>query len=280
MYENVVIGVDNDSDGRDSLVLADALAAAGARISLTHIWSRLEGVVSAATDAPWPAQEAEALLKGVAAHLPRAGRTIGREAGTVRDGLHALCAELGADLLVVGTGHRTAGIVHGSPCDVAVASPGLAGGGWELKRVTVGSEHPVDDASVIAAARELATSQGGGLDVVSVLAPPSAWTPGPVAAAEVLAEISGDAEAERRAELVAAGAQDARVAEGNPVLLLSQESAGHDLLVLGADTRRGRSPGLAASRTIDALLGRARGPVLVTARDRHDHDEGTPRPEG
>ena len=108
MFNNVVVGVDDDEGGRDAIALAKMLAAAGQR---THLRPGLSGrhrvVAGYAPRLRDRQHERSAVLEmrraetGVEAKLRCYGSpSVGR-------GLHELAELTGADLLVIGSSRRS-----------------------------------------------------------------------------------------------------------------------------------------------------------------------------
>lgn len=275
-FTHPVVGVDGREGGQDAIALAGLLAAPAAELELAHVWLMLEGLGAAALGAR-PGEDAERLLREAEQHAGVAGRRRPRYDSSVAAGLHHLCEESHADLLVVGSCHRQGAgrvllgddaraAVHTAPCAVAVAPRGFAAADRAIRRVGVGWRGTDEDAEALAIARRLAAEHEAELHVLTVVGP----APGPVVAqpyayAEVVMDLEGQRvrEAQERQDRLEGVA--GRVVVGRSDDELRRLSEGVDLLVLGS---RGYGPvrRLLLGSTADALLGDAHCPVLVVPR--------------
>jgi nucleotide-binding universal stress UspA family protein len=271
----------------------------------------LAQVIAAATDA-------RLLLVGVGWEppLPGAGDhaqlrdSLEAELRTVRDELapdatvrfmydmspaHALrriAKEEGADLIVVGSHHRSRlhrltstdcamQVVHGAPCAVAVA-PDHVAPCRAIKRIGVGVDGSPESAAALDMALDIARPTGAELYLLAVASDVYAGSPNLVAGAEYLdtyhevldvrvnAARSSIDHALARCEGVRSHG-DVRV--GDPSGSLTGLSADCDLLVLGS-RRWGTLRRLAIGSTSEYVMHHAACPVLVPPRGASDeHDE-------
>jgi nucleotide-binding universal stress UspA family protein len=138
MYSNVVVGIDGGPAGRDAIALAATLMSAGSRMTLMHV--RVLNPAVRAGSAVFDTESREASEKLLAQERVCAApsaRTLTVLGSGVAAGLHDAAESRGADLLVVGACHRSAGvglmcgdsirsILDQAPCAVAVAPRGFA----------------------------------------------------------------------------------------------------------------------------------------------------------
>ncbi len=182
MFENVLVGVDGGPGGDDAVALARQLAGPGARVILANIY----GSVS------WPPGsggmfledqriEAQAYLEREHDRWPET-TTVCVCASTVGRGLHELAARRDADLIVVGSTHRsipgkvfigddTRAAFYGAPCAIAIAPHGHANAQTPLARIGVGYDDTPESHRALAAARRIAQSTGAGITVMRVVGP-------------------------------------------------------------------------------------------------------------
>src|ERR1700678_2809278 len=134
MFENVLVGVDGRSYGRDAIALATRRAGAGAKLTLAHV--RPGEVHPLVAGVPGVLEgergEALALLESERAEADVQAELVSVVAASPGAGLHRQAEEQGADLLVVGScgrsafgramlGDDTRAALNGAPCSVAVA---------------------------------------------------------------------------------------------------------------------------------------------------------------
>ena len=146
-FDNVLVGVNGTSTGRDAIALADRLCARGGRLTLANIvlmptpTYRNFHMTPVGRDR-FAMLERERDAIGVAAELT------GMFAASVGSGLQQLGLDCEADLLVVGSsstgpvrrvlvGHDARGTVAGASCPVAVAPHGYAEQTDEIETVGV-----------------------------------------------------------------------------------------------------------------------------------------------
>jgi nucleotide-binding universal stress UspA family protein len=213
MFDNVLVGVDGRSGGRDAIALARRLA------------SSPGGLVLATVDAGAGAGAGQAL--------------------------HQLAEREHADLLVVGSSRRTGigrvllgettlAALDGAPCAVAVAPRDYAAGAvgpadWQT--IGVGHDGSAESDLALAAARELARRHDVTIRVLAVV-PLQSLPPGSDAPLD-WTDATERAIATQRARLAAIGNVAAEVAYGRPATELERFAAGVQLLVVGS---RGHGP--------------------------------------
>jgi nucleotide-binding universal stress UspA family protein len=176
MYANVVVGSDGRSRGRDAVALANALAPAEVRLSLTHV--RVIAVVpsrgwAGAFDVEEHDRSKELLQRDRDAFAPQA-ETVSIAATSVGAGLHDVAESRHADLIVVGSGHRSAvgrvlagddarSVLHHAPCAVTVAPAGYADGSKRIETIAVAYDGSDESEVALAHAALLAADLGARL---------------------------------------------------------------------------------------------------------------------
>ncbi len=195
--------------------------------------------------------------------------------------LHQLAQERAAELIVVGASHRsvagrlilhstTEAVLHGSPCEVAVAPHGYAAEAAPPRRIGVGYDGTVSARHALARAAELAHWFGATLEVIVVVdlthtMPARAGYPG------IIFDLRSEADrllAEARAALdllPAVAGVELRREEGDPGRLLCDASDTLDLLVVGSRDH-GPLRRLLLGSVSTHVVREARSAVLVTPR--------------
>lgn len=166
--------------------------------------------------------------------------------------MHDLAERLGAAAIVVGSSHRgsvgrllmgdvAAGLLHGSPCPVAVAPRGYESmPGPDLARIGVAFDGTPESGEALAAARAVAERAGGSVSSFTVLEPtdwsgaPAApgWVPSP-AADESRGE-HAQAIAQQALETAPGAVASSEVVHGHVAETLAGLSQELDLLVCGS----------------------------------------------
>jgi len=186
MFENVLVGVDGRSGGRDAVALARHLLAPGGKLTLAHIRSGelrpshavTPGLLGEERDDSARLLEAERAAAEVDAKL------IGIVATSAGRGLHQQAEEQQADLIVVGTcrrglfgramlGDHTRAALNGAPCAVAVAAAGYAERGTPLAKIGVGYDDSSESRAALATALELAAPTDAEVHAIEVVSLPS-----------------------------------------------------------------------------------------------------------
>jgi nucleotide-binding universal stress UspA family protein len=186
MFENVLVGVDGRSNGRDAIALARQLADRDARLTLAHVrdgqlhpsQATAPGMLGDRRAVSQSMLEEERATAAVDAQVVSVGAlNPGR-------GLHEQAESRGADLLVVGScdrgvlgramlGDDTRAALNGAPCAVAVASAGYAEGPAELAEIGVGYNDSPESRAALALARKLARPSGASVRVLEVVSLPT-----------------------------------------------------------------------------------------------------------
>jgi nucleotide-binding universal stress UspA family protein len=190
MFENVLVGVDGSSNGRDAIALASRLADSAGKLTLAHVRTGELNPLVVMTPG-LPAEERQASLEllerdrddtGVQAELRS---VVAASAGA---GLHRLAEELAVDLLVVGSsGHSSFGramlgddtraALNGAPCTVAIAARGYGGqdaqAGNPIARVGVAYNGSPESERALAVARQVARASGASITALEVVSIPA-----------------------------------------------------------------------------------------------------------
>ena len=263
-FDNVLVGVNGTSTGRDAIALADRLCARGGRLTLANIvlmptpTYRNFHMTPVGRDR-FEMLERERDASGVTAELT------GMFAASVGSGLQQLGLDCEADLLVVGSsstgpvrrvlvGDDARGTVAGASCPVAVAPHGYAEQTDEIETVGVACNGGPEAEAAFAVAHEFAAARGARLLALTVVTPiAGAMTDVPTlerAARDSLRQLEG---------------VEGRVAVGMAAGELAAFGDELDLLVVGS---RGHGPlrRLILGSTSMQLAREARCPLLIVPR--------------
>ncbi len=280
IFENVLVGVDGSSNGRDAVALALRLASSGAKLTLAHVRSGELDPFQALTpelldeerEASVALLEGERSAGGVQAELTS---IVAASAGS---GLHRQAEEQGADLLVVGSSGRgsfgramlgddTRAALNGSPCAVAVATRGYgARGGREsnpITRIGVAYNRSPESEHALAVARRVAQASGASIAALEVVSIPAYAFSGPMAPA--IGDSIEEIVAEASARMKKLPEVDGRAVYGLAGEELAAFGEDVELLVVGS---RGYGPlrRLVLGSTSDYLERHARCSLLVLPR--------------
>ena len=275
MFKQIVVGVDKHQGGRDAITLAKHLLARDGELTLAHVLAH-DGPAyrgpTAAYEFSGRAKAAQLLEEvrdevGVDAHLRW------RIAGSVGRGLHELCEEPKADLLVVGSSRRgllgrvliggdTRGALNGSPCAIAIAPTNYAHEPAAMREIGVGYNGSPESEDALYLARRLAAGTNAKLsafEAVSLSA--SSFDAGVLPLSDTVHALVNEA----RDRITALGGVESHAAYGDAAEELALYSASLDLLIVGS---RGYGPlgRLIHGSTSKKLAHMARCPLLVLPR--------------
>jgi nucleotide-binding universal stress UspA family protein len=276
MYENVVVGLNGLARDPDAVALAKALAPCADRLALAHV--RLIVPARGATGA-YDAAEREfsrELLEQARDSFAKDAEIVSTSAMNVGAGLHYVAESRGADLIVVGSCHRSmvgrifAGndarsAMHYAPCAVAVAPAGYATGSAEIK--TIGLAYDESEASQVALAHSalLAADLGARLHIREVaelrVYGATGWAPAPA-----MIEDPDALAAAARERIGPIPAGEINVVTGPVLTELSGLGDMVDLLVCGS-RQQGVAKRVLHGSTSDYLSQHASCPLLVTPAD-------------
>lgn len=282
-FDTVVIGVDGHRGGREAISLAAALLEPGGRLILANVVRPRSAARLGPLFAEVDRRAAAEVLDAERARLeiPALTEVIVRD--SVADGLHAIAARVGADLLVVGSAHRGAvgrivlgddarGVLNGAHCAVAIAPLGVrVPVAW--RTIAVGDDGSAESALALACARRVAARLGAAVRACSAVGPSS------LTYHELSLTDSSDALAVRvvqeRKRLARYSGVETEVLEGDPGEALTELSSEVDLIVIGS---RGQGPWgrLMTGSTSEYLSRRASCPVLILPRGLNPSAAGVP----
>jgi nucleotide-binding universal stress UspA family protein len=174
MFENVLVGLDGRSTGRDAIALARQLLEADGTLTLVHVRpGALAEEESAQAMLEREQVEADVDAQLVAVVASRPGR-----------GLHQQAEDGRADLIVVGScargmigramlGDDTRAALNGAPCAVAIAPAGYATAQRPFTKVGVAYNGSAESEVALQAARTLAGSACASVHALHVVSLPS-----------------------------------------------------------------------------------------------------------
>jgi nucleotide-binding universal stress UspA family protein len=268
-FENVLVGVDGTSTGRDAIALADRLRADGGRLTLAHVILAQAPTYHNFDSTPaWKSKremlQREGDAMGVTAELT------GMFAPAVGAGLHQLAEDCDADLIVVGScsrglvgrvlvGDDARGTVSGATCPVAVAPHDYANRSKEIRTIGVAYNDTAEAEAALAVGRELAARRHSPLRALSVVSPVlGVGQRGQLEAIRALEKAAGD-------RLHSLDGVEGRVVVGVAANELAAFGDEVDVLVVGS---RGHGPlrRLILGSTSMQLTREARCPLLILPR--------------
>jgi nucleotide-binding universal stress UspA family protein len=282
---NLIVGYEESDEGRDALALGRLLAGPGAAgITIVHVtpddsfWmGRDEFERAIELEAATISRHAEALLDN-----PSTETRVIASGGSPARVLTELAEEEGhVDAIVIGSTRRGAlgrvmfgsvgeRLLHGAPCPVAVAPRGFASGRPERPaRVGVAYVATAEAALALAEARKLSAETGASLRFLTVVPPvsPRQVGLGPDAHRFLYEAHERDLDAAINELRDKHGVEaEGRLLEGNPVEVLSEQSADElDLLLIGS---RGYGPvrRVLLGAVSAGVMRKARCPVIVVPR--------------
>jgi nucleotide-binding universal stress UspA family protein len=283
VFKRVLIGID-ESGSRSAIRLGEMLCASDGELTLGHVFpgpAQVYGPLVAEYEAA-VREEPRQLLQKARAQAGIRARLCAQEAPSVGRGLHDLCEQVCADLLVVGSSRRGAverllvgddaqAATNGAPCAVAVA-PHDWTGPTTLTAIGVGYNGSPESQRAIAVAREIADKTGARLSAFEAVSyPTKPFRVPPLPLADAIDAVV----AEARERIEALGGIDAHAGWGEPADQLAGYSASVNLLVIGS---RGYGPvgRLIHGSTSSRLAHSAQCPLLVLPRGAGTRTTGEP----
>jgi nucleotide-binding universal stress UspA family protein len=275
MFNNVIVGIDDQSDSRDAIDLAKRLRADGGELTLAHV-HRGETTPVHSSNRGLETAEHQRSLTVLAKARDQAGVEVGRiciGSASVGRGLHELAEHQHADLLVIGSCHRglvgrvfvnddTEIALNGAPCAVAIAPTGYSDRATAPTEIGVGYNASPESEHAFAIAREYADQRGVKLSAFEVISlPRSGFGVRETPFDESILALVDHA----RERIAALGDVEAHAAYGSAVEELTLYSASLDLLFVGS---RGYGPlgRLMHGSTSLQLARTARCPLVVLTR--------------
>jgi nucleotide-binding universal stress UspA family protein len=273
MFDNAVIGVDDDQAGQDALRLAKQLVSADGALMLVHV-----EVVSLEpapeSDPIWVAQRQQALeqLASLRNEAQVDAELLAVQARSVADGLREAVSRDSA-LLAIGAsrsdeyqrafiGDDTRAVLKDPPCAVAVAPAGYAMRLRGLSKIGVAYNRSPESEQALALAKKLAREHQAELSAFEAV-PEPIYLHHPH---DVEAEIQ-EGVANARRGLAELGDLEPQAASGDAAEELARYAASLDLLVLGSHQHRPVDRLLGGS-TSQRLADRPPCPLLVMSSRR------------
>ncbi len=241
MFKNVLVGVDEQAGGRDTVALAKDLVLTGGELTLAHVHLGDPGFRRSSNVAFDEAerQRSLALLEEVCHEMGIEAGRLSVASSSVGRGLHELAERQRVDLLVVGScrrglmgrvfvGDDTREGLNGAPCAVAVSPAGHANRPNVLREIGVGYDGSPESKHALAVARELAAIGGSKLSAFEAVSIPAGFFG---SGGGTLGETIPNYVERARAQLAALGDVEPHVAYGSVAEELALYSASLDLLV-------------------------------------------------
>lgn len=265
MFQRILVGIDEETRGRDAIALARLLMSRRADLTFAHVYP---GIGSGSTT---NAEASRQLLASVVDESGVDAWTRWIASPSVAAGLRTIAAQTHADLVVIGTTNRSriTRALLGNPttetmgavdCVVAVAPEGYADRVHEIRKVGVAYDGSSPSEGALSLARELVEKTHAELSAFEVVPPPDVFTVRRHQMERAVLALSA-----ARAQLAAHEGVEAHVACGHPVSQLGGFSKTVDILVAGS-----RGAGFAARllhpSTTAALTDVVSCPLLVLTR--------------
>jgi nucleotide-binding universal stress UspA family protein len=285
MYTKIIVGHDLHEGGDDALSLGRKLAkATGAQLVVAGVFPF--GMVPVGFEAMWREEEEK-----VAAEIDRLAQESGAQteafpSSSPARGLHGLAEEIEADLIVVGSsrhskvgqvlaGNVGTGLLHGSPCAVAISPRGYSGDDRPLELLVVGVDGSEESRLAVQDGIELARKTGARLKLVAVAElPPMVYGKG--GGASGWSELSRAIEELARKNLdEAAGAvpddvaSEGSVVSGDPAEELAEAGQAAGTVLIVGSRAYGPVRRVLLGSASAALVKAAPCPVVVHPRGAH-----------
>src|SRR5579863_895157 len=169
MFENVLIGIDEHSRGRDAIALAKRLVSPTGKLTFANVHPGFH-LFAKGNNGEFEAIERAAALDLLASVVAESGVDADTEclgADRLGEGLHQLASLTGADLLVLGSSHQgphgRVGLrdevrhaLNGAPCAVAVAPLAYAELGTPITQIGIAYNGSVESRAALATGSALA----------------------------------------------------------------------------------------------------------------------------
>jgi nucleotide-binding universal stress UspA family protein len=277
MFNKVMVGIDEETRGRDAIALAQRLVSDDGQLTFAHVHAgytiHAKGSNSEFEDVA--RDRARQFLAEVVEEsgLDAVARAVG--CPSVGRGLHQLAEASGSDLLVIGSTHRgligrvligdaTRHALNGAPCALAIAPAAYSEQERQVPMGEIGVAYDGSDEScnALEVARALAGETDAKLSAFEAISLPTYFFPGSWKATEESARVYVD---DARKRLEALGDLEGHAAYGDAAEELTVYSASVDLLVVGARDY-GPIGRLMHGSTTHRLADTARSPLLILTR--------------
>lgn len=276
MFDKVLVGIDEQTRGRDAIALAKRLVSPTGKLIFGHVHPHYS-LYQTGDEAEFEALEHQVTLELLSSVIAEAGvdaeaRCMAAE--RIGDGLHRLAESTGADLLVLGSSREgqngrvwlREGVRHalnGAPCAIAVAPLAYTELGTPLTQIGIAYNGSDESRFALETGRSLATELHAGALAFQALQPPSREAQ--LDPFDGLEQLMREHEAKARERIVYETGVGACASCGDPVEELSVFSGSVDLLILGSRDY-GPVGRLVHGSTTHRLLGYARSPLLILTR--------------
>lgn len=276
MFNRVLVGIDEQSRGRDAIALATRLVSPHGDLIFGHVHPgfAVRGKGATGEFEAIEQQAAQRLLVSVIAESGVDAEACCVGADRIGGGLHRMAESTGADLLVLGSsregqngrvwlrdGVRNA--INGAPCAVVVAPLEYAELGTPITQIGVAYNGSAESRAALDVGRGLATELGANAIAFQALQRPVYEAQS--VSGDALAAATREIELDRRERLVEEMGIDACTSCGDTVQEISIFSGSVDLLIVGSRDY-GPVGRLVHGSTTHRLLGYARSPLLILTR--------------
>lgn len=275
MYVNVVVGINGLAGDQDAVALAKALVPGHDRLVLAHV-CLIEAVASRGSSGAFDVAARDAsreLLEQQRSTLSQDAEVLSTAATSVGAGLHEVAESRGADLIVVGSCHRSAvgrifvgddarSALHHAPCTVAVAPAGYASGPGKTGKIAVAYDGSEESKVAMAHASLLAADLGAEVVTRSIVEPHVYGGGGWMSAVSALEDAESAVVAARK-RLGDANGAELEVIVGPVREELAALSERVDVLVCGSRHQPGVKRVVLGS-TSDYLARHSACPLLIT----------------
>lgn len=271
MYRNVLVGADRRDGSVDAAALARVLAPHCERMSLINVCDKYYPGMRGGAPDEYAADKDHSLelLRTIRDRSGLDAELLSVAATTVGAGIKAAAGKIAADLIVVGSCHRSAigrvvsgndamSTLHQAPCAVAIAPRGYATAGGTMKTIGVAYDGSHQSTVALTAGRHLAQEVAAtvkALDVEQITVHGFAWVAAYAESEQILISNA-------RQRLGDIAGVDLEVVVGLPGDELVRFSDDVDLLVCGSRDR-GPVKRVMLGSTSDFLVRHARSPLII-----------------
>jgi nucleotide-binding universal stress UspA family protein len=280
MFDNAIVGVDDNDAGRDAVALAMRLACGRRSLAFAHV----EVVALTPPDSAGTSESAECrrAMQRLAWLADEAGVDADVtcvQARSVARGLHELGVSRRADLLVIGASRRdeldhalvgdeTREVMRHAPCAVAVAPRGFATRPPVMRKIGVAYDGSSESAQALALARTLAREHGAELSAFHAVPEPDRPERRATAARLVNDPWSTQAEIDEavetaRSQIAQLGDVEPYATSGDAVEELARYGASVDLLIAGSHNYTPLEAWMSVQSTAQQLADSAPCPLVV-----------------